>query len=428
MSETIRAAWVIARRDFTAIIFSKAFFFFLLGPLFPVGLGLAAGGLTQQVTREIDRPVTAIVMSPADSEAVVAAHDALVAQLGDRRLPELRIVSPNGTGVAQIDGLLESAVAGPDDAATADPSEGKLNAVISGSLANPVLSAPNAFAAQWNGQLSLLLDYARTGRASAGPPLEVRAVAASSGQRQKQQRVTAQAGQFLLFLLTMLLAGMVLSNLVEEKTNKIIEILAAAIPVDSIFLGKLFAMLAMALIGISVWLVFIGIGLTMFGGDLPQLPQPALGWPIFLLLGFLYFSMAYLLLGSLFLGIGALATTVREVQTLSMPVTMAQVLVFFLAASSVTKTGEPVEWFAVLFPLSSPFAMLARGAQDGNIWQHGLALAWQIGWALVIIRFGAGIFRRNVMKSGPRSKKGRSLLSLLGLSKPAEPIARPLKD
>jgi ABC-2 type transport system permease protein len=45
MKEIIRAAFVIARRDFTAIIYSKAFIFFLLGPFFPVLVGFAAGNL-----------------------------------------------------------------------------------------------------------------------------------------------------------------------------------------------------------------------------------------------------------------------------------------------------------------------------------------------------------------------------------------------
>ena len=45
---------------------------------------------------------------------------------------------------------------------------------------------------------------------------------------------------------------MLLSQLIEEKSNKVIEILAAAVPIDSIFLGKLFAMLAMSLVGIIV--------------------------------------------------------------------------------------------------------------------------------------------------------------------------------
>jgi len=53
----------------------------------------------------------------------------------------------------------------------------------------------------------------------------------------------------IVAVVTVLLAGMLLSNLVEEKSNKVIEVLAAAIPVDAIFLGKLFAMLGVSLVG-----------------------------------------------------------------------------------------------------------------------------------------------------------------------------------
>ena len=97
--------------------------------------------------------------------------------------------------------------------------------------------------------------------------------------------------------------------------------------------------------------------------------------------------------------------------TLSMPVTMGQLLVFFLAAYSVTKLGEPVEWAAVLIPFSSPFAMIARAAQMDNIWQHGVALAWQAMFTLIIIRFSVILFRRNVMKSGNSSAKKGFLAS-----------------
>ena len=210
----------------------------------------------------------------------------------------------------------------------------------------------------------------------------------------------------MLILLVMILAGMVLSNLVEEKTNKIIEILAAAIPMEAIFLGKLFAMLGMALVGITVWTA-LGIGgLALLAGGLPSLPAPAVGWGVFAALMVVYFAMAYLLLGSLFLGIGAMATTVREVQTLSMPVTMGQLLVFFLAAISVTKLGEPIEWAAVIFPFSSPFAMIARAAQQPDLAQHLVAIAWQAAFTAIIIRFSVMLFRRNVMKSGGGKRRG----------------------
>jgi ABC-2 type transport system permease protein len=94
----------------------------------------------------------------------------------------------------------------------------------------------------------------------------------------------------------------VLSNLVEEKSNKIIEILAASIPMESVFLGKLFAMLGMALVGIFVWTSVGLVGFAAIGPDLPNYPTPAVGWPMFVGLCFTYFIMAYLMLGALFSG------------------------------------------------------------------------------------------------------------------------------
>ena len=196
-------------------------------------------------------------------------------------------------------------------------------------------------------------------------------------------------------------------------------ILAAAVPMDSVFLGKLFAMLAMAFVGIAVWTT-VGFGLASLSGPaLPSLPTPAVGWPVFVLLGVVYFTMAYLILGSLFLGIGAMAATVREVQTLSMPVTMAQLINFFFAMYTVTKLGEPIELFACLFPFTSPFAMIARAAQDATLWPHLLAVVWQALFVLIILRVGVYLFRRNVMKSGSAGRiketGGKKLFGLVKL-------------
>lgn len=398
MIETIRAAFVIARRDFSAIIFSKSFFFFLLGPLFPLIIGIAAGGLGQQVRQDIDRPVIGVALEDVQAAKLIDARAALARNLGNNSLPELLLL-PN---VSPADLDIKTKL---------DTASKPLTAIISGSLDVPLLTGSEADVKRWRGKVALLSETALSG----SNPVTVKTdfVAATGSSKKRTQIATAQGGQIILILLTMILAGMVLSNLVEEKTNKIIEILAAAIPMDAIFLGKLFAMLGMALVGITVWSTLGFIGVSVISAGMPNLPAPAVGWPIFCVLMVLYFSMAYLLLGSLFLGIGAMATTVREVQTLSMPVTMGQLLVFFLAALTVTKLGEPIEWFAVAFPFSSPFAMIARAAQMDNIWQHGVALIWQAMFTLIIIRFSVMLFRRNVMKSGNSARK-KSLLKRLG--------------
>ena len=87
--------------------------------------------------------------------------------------------------------------------------------------------------------------------------------------------------------------------------------------------------------------------------------------------------------------IGSMATTVREVQTLSMPATMIQLVVFFLASFAMTQPGSPIELAAVLFPLSSPYAMLARAAQDAAVWPHVAALAWQVLFVAIFVVLNA---------------------------------------
>ena len=136
-------------------------------------------------------------------------------------------------------------------------------------------------------------------------------------------------------------------------------------------------------------------------GGLGALPPPAVGWPAFIALTFLYFSMSYLLIGATFLGIGAQASTVREVQTLSMPVTMAQVILFGVASLGVGRPDSIEAIGAAIFPLSSPFAMIGRAAEQPAIWPHLLALAWQALWVALILKGAAAIFRRSVLKSGP---------------------------
>jgi ABC-2 type transport system permease protein len=121
-------------------------------------------------------------------------------------------------------------------------------------------------------------------------------------------------------------------------------------------------------------------------------------------LGVIYFGMNYLLLGAVFLTIGAQASTAREVQTMSMPVTFAQVLIFGFAATAIGAGDSPEGIIAAVFPLSSPLAMVARAAERADLWPHLIAIGWQALWVAVILHLGAKLFRRSVLKSGPARK------------------------
>jgi ABC-2 type transport system permease protein len=400
----LAAAYVIARRDFVAILFSRSFIFFLLGPLFMVAVASFSGGLGEQMRVAARQPHLGVAMSADDVDALLAAQSPLAAQLGDAVPPivVLRRLAP-GERFA------------PRPALSGGPNS-SIAAVLTSSLAHPVLTGTREQLAEWRGPVALVAAAAAHGVPGPLPDVTLRQTASSAASEHKDQLLTAQLAQTLLFLLTMLLAGMVLSNLVEEKGNKVIEILAAAIPMDAVFFGKLFAMLGVSFVGIAVWGAGAGVFLLASGGGVGSLPEPAVGWPVLIGLGIVYFAMAYLLLGSVFLAIGSMAATVREVQTLSMPATMMQLLVFFLSSYAMTQPGSPAETFAVVFPFSSPFAMLARAAQQPGLGQHVLAIAWQALSVLVMVRLGSQLFRRRVMKSGPASvrKPGGLLARLRG--------------
>jgi ABC-2 type transport system permease protein len=387
VKEIFRAAMVIARRDFTAIIYSKAFIFFLLGPFFPVLVGIAAGNLGGQIAREAAQPVVGLAMEQSDSQKILNAREKLAVNMGENYFTQMKLVGDPARDQSK----------NPQD--YLKKKEDNLSVVVTGSLAEPVVTGTKRAVDRESPGIEMLAAYAMNPSAMKLPEAKADFVAETANNDKQLRTVTAQGGQILVFFLTMLLAGMVLSNLVEEKSNKIIEILAASIPMESVFLGKLFAMLGMALLGIFVWTAVGVIGLQ-FARGIPNFPTPAVGWPMFITLCFTYFIMAYLMLGALFLGIGAMAATVREVQTISMPVTMAQLINFFFASYALTKTGQPVEQFAAIFPFSSPFAMIGRAALEPNLWHHAVAIVGQILFAILLLRLGVVLFKRNVMKSG----------------------------
>ncbi|MFL6736686.1 MAG: ABC transporter permease [Sphingomonas sp.] len=389
MIRFIRSSLVIARRDFGATVLSKAFIFFLLGPLFPLLLGGLFGSIGARVATQAERPVIAVVSSDSDFDRLSKARDQLAQALSDGAVVKIVHYAPERDLEAQQQRLL----------ATGSP---PVRAVLGGDLEHPHLTGAVADDPATLGQLRLVIANARSGQAA--PALfPVTNVHGSTGSLANDRAVTAQIGQMLIFFLTLFLAGMVMSQLIEEKSNKIIEVIAAAVPIDAMFVGKLFAMLAASVIGILVWLCAGALFVQMIKhGGLATLPVPAIGWPGFLALVVIYFAMNYLLIGAIMLTIGAQASTAREVQVLAMPATFGQLLVFALAATAVGAPDSPKALAAAIFPLSSPMVMLARAAQDAHWWPHLFAILWQALWVGIILRVAAQLFRKTVLKSGPR--------------------------
>ncbi|HEX6219284.1 MAG TPA: hypothetical protein VFZ35_08435, partial [Sphingomicrobium sp.] len=92
MRELLRAAFVIARRDFGATVLSRAFIFFLITPLFPVLLGGVFGGIGARVADQAQRPVVAVAMSPQEYQMLDRVRDRLAGAIGEDDVVALKYV------------------------------------------------------------------------------------------------------------------------------------------------------------------------------------------------------------------------------------------------------------------------------------------------------------------------------------------------
>ncbi|MDQ2877847.1 MAG: ABC transporter permease [Pseudomonadota bacterium] len=400
----VRQTLTIARRDFVATVFTPTFLIFLFAPVIMGSFG-AIGGLEASAAAggagDKDR-IVAIVAGDAarDMVAVDARLRRVFREPGDAP-PMLQTEAPAADPASQARALI-------DDKDIAVP------AVLYGPLDRPQILYAIKGERTANYLAQLAEETLRAARSGGGDALSTATMTSVSRSTPAMSRGHESGffAVFALFFLTLLLAGQVVSGIAEERGNKVIEILAAAVPLESVFFGKLIGTFGVA----ATFLLFWGTLLTQVASLMPagmaaglHSLTPAMGMPLFTLLFFAYFTMAYMLLGSVFLSVGAQASTVREIQLLSLPITIVNVSMFGLSAVAVSQPHSWIAAFAQIFPLSSPFAMAGRAAQSPELWPNLAALAWQALWVTIFIAIGVRAFRRGVLQSGSGKSWFRAL-------------------
>lgn len=405
MSPFLKNMFVIARRDFLSIVATPTFLLFLLAPLFMIGMG-AIGGVGASQLADSARGAGRIV-------AVVDTNDADALRAADIRL---RDALPRGERPVTLAIRIASPTTA-DPIAIAREKGSDTYAVLSGPLTAPRIVEREQGSSSGRYLALLASEVLLTRAAGTVPPSNPRFESlVSNGTSIAVQQSIGFGAVFIIFLLTLLLAGQAVGMLAEEKGNKVIEILAAAVPLESVFLGKLLGLLGVAVLFIVFWAAMaIGGGLfaatqmdpaaiaAASSASKPMaalISAPATGWPFFIGIGFAYFIMSFLLLGAVFLGVGAQAGTVREIQMLSLPITIFQVGMFSLSAAAASAPGSGLATFAQIFPFSSPLAMAARAASDDARAVHLLALGWQAIWVALVIFLSVRLFRAGVLSGG----------------------------
>lgn len=207
----------------------------------------------------------------------------------------------------------------------------------------------------------------------------------------------------LLWLTIFTGAYMLLVSMVEEKINKVLEMLLASTRFSEIFVGKLVGVGALTLASLSPWIllgVFSIIGASQLGdsavidGLAIALDQKMIIFlPIFLVLGFVFY-------GSIFIALGSLAESMQDASTLMTPMMLLMTACILIVPLGMSTPDSPILFAAQWFPFSAPFAAIVRLPADPPLWQTLGSIFSLIFTTIVIVWLSSRMFQHGVLTGG----------------------------
>lgn len=198
-----------------------------------------------------------------------------------------------------------------------------------------------------------------------------------------------------LFYFAALVFGMQLANsVIEEKQSRIVEIIAAAIPLRQLLAGKVLGNTALALIQVLVYAVvgLIGMSFTSYKSFVPDLSGPAAWFIAFFLAGFVALACLWAVAGSL-------ASRTEDLQATSTPLTMLMLVMFFGGLSLEGRAQVIASYVPPVSAVVMPKRILAGGVEW---WEPLLALGLLAAFAAVTVWAGERLYRRALLQTGGR--------------------------
>lgn len=200
----------------------------------------------------------------------------------------------------------------------------------------------------------------------------------------------------LLLFLGVIVGGQALmTSTIEEKSNRVVEVLLAAVSPLSLMWGKLLGQLGIGLLTIAVYVL---LGLAALG----QFALLGLLDPVLIPWLFVFFLVAYLTFGSLMLSIGAAVNQPAEAQSLMGPLMLLLILPYVLTPMIGQSPNSTLSVVLSLVPPLNTFAMLARLASYSPppLWQVLLSLAFGIAATAGAVWFASKVYRVGLLMHG----------------------------
>jgi ABC-2 type transport system permease protein len=230
------------------------------------------------------------------------------------------------------------------------------------------------------------------------------------------QSVLVQLSIVVVLYITLLVYGvMTMRSVLEEKTSRVVEILASSIRPVHLLTGKILGVAAVGLTQYLIWMATAALvstyGAAVGSAFRPGAQAPTFHLPVsFLVYPVIFFLAGYFLYASLYAAIGSMVSSEEELQQLQMPVTLVIVSCFILYPLIQRAPNSPLAIGLTLFPFSSPILMVFRiTVQTPPFWQIALSLAICAATTVGVVWLAARIYRVGILMYGKRP----SLVELL---------------
>ncbi|MBE2280754.1 MAG: ABC transporter permease, partial [Ignavibacteriaceae bacterium] len=200
-------------------------------------------------------------------------------------------------------------------------------------------------------------------------------------------------GIIVLFFVLMTMGGTLIRSLLEEKSNRLIEIIVSSCKSSELMLGKIIGLTLLVLTQLAVWSL---LGIAAAGGAAVYIISIEN-----LLLILTYFISGFFLYVAIFVGIGSIVSTEQEAQQITGYMSMLLIFPVVILVPLIQNPDMMIVKVLSYFPLTTtPFMMVRINLGSALWWEHLIAIPLMFLSVLVMVKISAKIFRIGILSYG----------------------------
>ncbi len=226
--------------------------------------------------------------------------------------------------------------------------------------------------------------------------------------RDRARQWAPVAFMYILWLSILTVAQMLLTNTIEEKSNRLIEVLLSSMSAIQLMAGKILGIASTGLTMVGTWMIWALVGAwalpSLLGVSMDFDLLAIAGDPFYLTMFFAYYAMGYLFYAAVLVGLGSVCNTLKEAQTLMAPVMM----MLFIPLFTVVPIGQDPNGLMArilsFIPPLTPFVMMSRAAGPPSFLEYLLTSLLLAASILFALWASAKVFRIGILLTGKPPK------------------------